>query len=205
MSDPDVMQEQRDDALHTIELLERKIETMTTQLEAMSEELEAQMAEAGASINWQMLDEDGVRCQLTLRVPSAKQQPALIAYRKKRIAELKEQDWTLVEQPPAKTAAAGNGSLPTKRQTDDSGEKAGQEHVDFRVERLVANVAGGKAYWKLQGGRYSKHGVTIWPETLGLAGIEVDQLDPTQTYDVDGTATALLVDGKVKKVVSWKR
>ena len=72
----------------------------------------------------------------------------------------------------------------------------------FAAEKLVCSVNDGKTYYKIQGGPFTKWGVTVWPETVAHI-FDLDQLDPTQTYDLTGyTCTYIRVDGKPKKVTA---
>lgn len=74
---------------------------------------------------------------------------------------------------------------------------------------LVGNVYKKKAYWKIQGGKYSKHGVTIWPEIYREAtgGKELDDLDIMQEYPFEGyTAHFSLTDeGQPEKITKLFR
>ena len=74
----------------------------------------------------------------------------------------------------------------------------------FEAERLVGSTSGDKVYWKVQGGKFSKYGVTIWPEILEAIDIAVDTLDPTSEYTLEGyTAYYVLNDkGQPDKVVN---
>lgn len=76
--------------------------------------------------------------------------------------------------------------------------------LTFPAETLVANVHNGKTYWKVQGGQFSKYGVTIWPEVMAAAGLDPDQLDAMQTYDLTGrTATYCVTEeGNPQKVTA---
>jgi len=76
------------------------------------------------------------------------------------------------------------------------------ETETFAASSLVCSINDGKTYYKVQGGPFTKFGVTVWPETIATV-LDLDQLDPTQTYDLTGyTATYLRVDGKPKKVTA---
>lgn len=41
----------------------------------------------------------------------------------------------------------------------------------YPVERVAVSIEGGKRYIKLIAGKWSKHGVVVWPEVLAEAGI----------------------------------
>ena len=151
--------------------------------------------EAPASLNFTGVTQRGWRIQLTLRDDN---EANLLERFKTTTSVLLDLGITpngAKEEPAA--VASSNGAppavaTPTATQGDED---------SFSAETLVASVNEGKAYWKVQGGPFSKFGVTVWPEVLGEAGFDCDQLDPTQTYDLAGhTATYLRVDGKPKKV-----
>lgn len=73
----------------------------------------------------------------------------------------------------------------------------------FETRMLVGNVHKGKVYWKVQGGKYSMHGITIWPEVY-KAGTnkELKDLDVMQKHPLEGyTAYFSLNDkGQPEKV-----
>lgn len=71
----------------------------------------------------------------------------------------------------------GNGHPPTA----DNGEE-----LSFQAATLEGERKKGKDYWKVKGGKYVQHGVTIWPEVLQAAGFEVENLDTDQTYTLAG-------------------
>ena len=99
--------------------------------------------------------------------------------------------------PPAVTAP--NGVPPT---TPAQVVATESETETFAASSLVCSINDGKTYYKVQGGPFTKFGVTVWPETIATV-LDLDQLDPTQTYDLTGyTATYLRVDGKPKKVTA---
>lgn len=83
-------------------------------------------------------------------------------------------------------------------------QTAESKPVTFPAESLTATVNKGKTYWKVSGGMYKKFGVTIWGEVLAEAGFDVEKLDPTKTYDLNGyTAYVYMSDeGKPQKI--WK-
>ena len=67
----------------------------------------------------------------------------------------------------------------------------------FEAERLVGSTTGDKVYWKVQGGKFSQYGVTIWPEVLEAAGFAADQ-DPTQEYNLEGYTAYYTLNDKQK-------
>ena len=97
------------------------------------------------------------------------------------------------QAPPPQTV----DDFPTEQPGQDQ-----KEYDDFTAESLTGTMNNGKVYWKVKGGRWAKFGVTVWQEVLEAAGFNFDELDPAQTYDLTGyTATAMLEDGKPKKVI----
>jgi hypothetical protein len=44
------------------------------------------------------------------------------------------------------------------------------------VERLDVDVKAGKKFFVVKGGKYQKHGIRIWPETLKHAGIDPEAI-----------------------------
>jgi len=98
-------------------------------------------------------------------------------------------------------------SAPPQGASGRQGQPAPAQRETFQAQTLGATTDKGKVYWKVYGGRFSKYGVTIWPETLQAAGYDVENLDPAQTYNLAGyTATYVCKeDGKPSKVVELKR
>tara|TARA_R110000787_G_scaffold150717_5_gene264650 strand:- start:155 stop:640 length:486 start_codon:yes stop_codon:yes gene_type:complete len=107
-------------------------------------------------------------------------------------------------EPTGKTASpptfsAPNGAPPT---TPAQVVATESETETFAASSLVCSINDGTTYYKVQGGPFIKFGVTVWSEVIGTI-FDLDQLDPTQTYDLTGyTATYLRVDGKPKKVTA---
>lgn len=75
--------------------------------------------------------------------------------------------------------------------------------LTFEAEEIVSTMHDGTVYWKVKGGVYTKFGVTIWPEVLQESGFDYDQMDPRETYDINGRKAVcqLNEEGKPKKVV----
>lgn len=81
------------------------------------------------------------------------------------------------------------------------------EEASFTAETITATVDDGKAYWKVKGGPFTKFGVTVWPEVLGPAGFDVDQLNPLKPVNINGWTAYYLMkpNGQPKKVVRLVR
>jgi len=92
--------------------------------------------------------------------------------------------------PPAAQAQASNGG------TDS-----------FEASILCGSINGSKTYWKVKGGRFSKFGVSVWPEVLKPAGYDTDALDPRQEYNIQGFVAYYVMDeeGKATKVTRLER
>lgn len=73
----------------------------------------------------------------------------------------------------------------------------------FTAESLSATMDKGKTYWKVQGGMFSKFGVTVWPEVLAGAGFETEQMNPAKVYDLTGYTAVYVLneEGKAQKVI----
>ena len=80
-------------------------------------------------------------------------------------------------------------------------------HYDISEDfELVVTMAGGKTYWKVKGGQFTKFGVTVWPEVLKDAGLATD-LDPMQVYSLQGYKAFYVTkdEGKPDKVVKLEK
>lgn len=79
--------------------------------------------------------------------------------------------------------------------------QASNGHGDqyFDAEALAGSITDGKAYWKVKGGRFTQWGVTIWPETISAAGLEVKN---GELYTLKGWRAyySTKSDGKPEKV-----
>lgn len=103
----------------------------------------------------------------------------------------------------------GNGAKPATPvvKTTAPPIASGNGSLTFEASKLVANVNEGNVYWKVKGGKFSRHGVTIWPEVLEAAGFEPDNLDPTETYSLSGSTAHYVVNenGNPQKVIKLER
>ena len=156
------------------------------------------MSEAPASINFRVTTAKGYDLMVTLR--SDVSEVDLLERFKNFVGVLEDHGATAVGRttaPPAVTAP--NGVPPT---TPAQVVATESETETFAASSLVCSINDGKTYFKIQGGPFTKFGVTVWSEVIGTI-FDLDQLDPTQTYDLTGyTATYLRVDGKPKKVTA---
>lgn len=77
----------------------------------------------------------------------------------------------------------------------------------FPAEELVATTSQGRTYWKVKGGKYAKWGVTVWPEVLAQAGIDVGQINTQMPFPLVGFTAHYTMkdDGNPAKVVALTR
>jgi hypothetical protein len=159
--------------------------------------------EAPSSINFKGTSSKGWETQWTLRDESE----AMLLERFRVFAGILSENG-IVPTGAATNGTAPNGAPPPTRtdtintQTPAHVVATESETETFAAEKLVCSINDGKTYFKIQGGPFTRFGVTVWSEVIGTI-FDLDQLDPTQTYDLTGyTATYLRVDGKPKKVTA---
>jgi hypothetical protein len=76
----------------------------------------------------------------------------------------------------------------------------------FLADQLVADVLDGRAYWKVKGGQYRKHGIRVWPEVLEAFGVNLAELNPTEPFSLPPGTVATFVyneDGTINKVIHF--
>lgn len=167
--------------------------------------------EAGASLNVEVLDADGIRTQLTLRAESASDWLALLRERKAFIEAARKNGWQITRQaaptsapapstPAAIEAALGAPSAP-KAAPQGSGETFSSIE-DFQASEISVSADDkGKMQYKVKGGRYSKFGVRVWPETLAALGLDATKLQ-LGTYQFSAMVRAVLDEnGKATKII----
>ncbi len=64
--------------------------------------------------------------------------------------------------------------------------------LSFKPETLSANVTDGKVFWRVKGERWSKFGITIWPEVLKAANLT--NLDPDKQYSLSNFKSAIYIN-----------
>lgn len=156
----------------------------------------APLPEAPASVNFRMVHTiTQTECQFTLR---GHNEADLQERLERRIGSLVDSGWVAFDayvdqrraeretrqpQPPAQTPLTSPVSAalpPALPAATGSGE------LSFPAKSLNCETKDGKAYWKVKGGKYSQHGVSIWPEALAESGFDPDQLNPMTVYNLDG-------------------
>lgn len=165
------------------------------QEQAISERLVG-LPEVPVSVNFYCVDQAGFNYQWTLRDTD---EMALV----KRVAAFK--DWLLkhgvvpkqVGQQPQgqqqQSQAAANSLPPVKGEKSERAAQLtppaatnGGNRLSFQAESMVGSVQDGQQYWKVKGGKFSKYGVTVWPEVLEAAGFDIDALNIGQRYNLQG-------------------
>jgi hypothetical protein len=153
----------------------------------------ATMSEAPASLNFFAITEKGWNLQITLRDVD---EFNLL----KRFAKLAQH----LESMHVTPKQVGHPAAQTEA-VKSNGTTAAEGAVTFQADKLITNVSEGKTAFKVKGGKYSKFGVTIYPEVLAEAGFDVDLLDPTKVIDLKGYTAHVIMDGdkavKVSKLV----
>lgn len=97
----------------------------------------------------------------------------------------------------------GQDQAPRQSKPAEVPHRADSGALTFRAKTMEATINGGKAYWKVKGGKFDKFGITIWPEVLEDAGFNLEELDPMKVYQLDAYVAAytLKEDGKPDKIV----
>lgn len=71
----------------------------------------------------------------------------------------------------------------------------------FPAIDLSAALLDGKIYWKVRGGKYSRHGLTLWPEMAAAHGFDLDSLNIQQKYPLTGW-TVVYTDGDPPRIAN---
>ena len=146
--------------------------------------------EAPRSVNFRGYTKTGWDCQWTIRATDTDKLLEAQADMIKRLEAIGVQpkgglrDITTgkpapVSPPPATATAQAILDQPPPVQAEALVDNAS---YTFEAERLVCEVKGEKNYWKVQGGKYSQHGVRIWPEIMDAAGFEWAEADVEDGY-----------------------
>ena len=149
------------------------------------------MEEARASLNFFGITRKGWNVQFTLRDDD---EAALMDRFAAFVLKLEESH--VVPKPvgqqattPPQNAQNGSGgaqSAPPTVSTPPAAAAHPDGPLTFQAVDMVGSTSQGKTYWKVRGGQFTKFGVTIWPETLKVAGFDMDALDPAEVYDLTG-------------------
>lgn len=152
------------------------------------------------SLNWQMQDGYGATVQVTMRCAVLEDWPSVMKTRAAFLDAAQKGGWTFpgpVKMAEGlKVAKPDNGIKPPPIQR----AQPGADELTFEAETLSSNTSDGKTFWKVKGGRWSKWGVTIWPEALADAGLAVK---PGEAYSLKGWTAHYVAkpDGQPEKVV----
>lgn len=89
--------------------------------------------------------------------------------------------------------------LPAGQQVQPAASRAvGESYIEFPAQFIALEVKDGKAYYKIKGGNYTKHGVRVWEEVLVNAGIDVASM-PLTGMKLEGlNAVAMIYNGDTK-------
>lgn len=179
-------------------------------LQAHNAELEqaarsALLPEAPACVNFKMVHViTQTEAQFTLRDhDEASLQERLNRY----ISSLVDSGWlafdAYVDQRRAEREANGKAPAATPLPTPASLPQAAPPPAavaggepSFPAKTLNGSVVDGKTYWKIKGGKFTQHGVAIWPEALQEAGFDPGQLSPMTVYNLDGYTAFYTVNDK---------
>lgn len=112
----------------------------------------------------------------------------------------------LLDRAEAQTAAAAaNIGEPEDHFTPaqrEEWENAGASYTDFDAEVIAVGMDdNGKPVYKVRGGKFSKFGVRVWPETLPMLGVEIATLKPGPNQFNQRVRAMLDDKGQAKKVV----
>jgi len=195
---------------------------LVKQLQAEHDQLKQALSavplpEAPASVNFRMVHTvTQTECLFTLRGHS---EADLQERLQRRISSLVDSGWVAfdvyVDQRRAEREVNGNSkaaqipppALPAGPAAAAPPLPQPTGELTFPAKALAGTVSGGKPYWKVKGGKFSQHGVSIWPEALAAAGFDPDQLNVMTVYNLEGyTATYIINDkGQPHKVVKLAR
>ena len=183
-------------------------------VESMEGTLEVAVAwpETPVSVNFYAVDKDGFNYQWTLRDFDEMRLARRVSEFKhwlldhgvlpKPVGQQPQQSQPAAPQPPVSGTTNGTHTPPPA-----TGNKSAGQEQSFAADSLIGSILEGKLYWKVKGGRFSKYGVSIWPEVLKAAGYDVDALDPRQVYGLNGFTAYYATDenGKATKVTRLER
>lgn len=181
-------------------------DTMTDQNENNNgNQPQAPLPEAPASMTAKVIDRNGFDVLLTVRDYSMQ---ALFKKWNKFSNQLVELGYaptnaprqaTPPQAPPEQTPADIEREINPERaaasqqpQEAAAPAPAAGGHDAIIAERLIGSVSKGKVYWKIIGGKYQEHGISIWPEVLQPALVEglipglQGDLDPRCEYSLSG-------------------
>jgi hypothetical protein len=79
------------------------------------------------------------------------------------------------------------------------------DDLSFVTETISVSITNEKKFFKVKGGKYSKFGVTAWPEVLHSIGMNTENAEAKE-YPFPGyKATYVLKDGKPSKVTKLEK
>lgn len=77
--------------------------------------------------------------------------------------------------------------------------------IVFATEKLSVTESEKGKYFKVKGGKYSKFGVTVWPEVLTKVGIDPNKAEVKEYPFVGWQAVCTVKDGNPHKVIELRK
>jgi hypothetical protein len=140
-------------------------------------ELSEKPAEAGFSTNLFLIHPAMGRVQFTFRGATSQDWGIVLGDLDRFLHYMREKGWIF----DGKSAGAAPEVIPTQEPTrqpiDDSGSDL-PEIKSFYADSLSVSMNNGKYYYKVIGGVFKQYGVTVWPEVLTAAGLNVSEGQP---------------------------
>jgi len=154
------------------------------------------MQEAGFSISFQIIDSQGRQCQITMRDENRDNWKEVLKTR----AQVLDAIGAVAPQqvaPPQQAQLTGPRAVPPQQDG---------EHEDFEADTIFRGVSDrtGEPTFKIRGGRYKQHGVTVWPEVLPALGIDPETLHNGPNPISGLRVRALLGPNKEGQIVAKK-
>ena len=162
-------------------------------------------AEAPISLNFVLTRKDGMSVQFTLREGlQADDAVKLFGVMQHMIDTALAKGWTV----PGGKATAAVQVIPMSAQAAPAAPQSEHPRIDnsalsFPVSTLGVTIDNGKTYFKAKGGRFEKFGVTVWPEVLAAAGLDVSNLP--QKWAGWTAYYSVKEDGKPEKVTKLEK
>lgn len=178
----------------------------------------SKLPEMPVSVNFYAVDQDGFNYQWTLRdineIGLLKRVNAFKALLLSNGVVPKQVGQQPQGQAQQGQAADNSPRPPMKGETSERaamvtppGANGNKNALSFQADNMVGSITEGQQYWKVKGGKFSKYGVTVWPEVLEAAGFDVDALNIGQRYSLQGFTAYYVLnsEGKPHKVTELVR
>jgi hypothetical protein len=137
-----------------------------------------QPSEAGFSTNLFLNHSKMGRVQFTFRGRTSQDWGATLEDLDRFLHYMSGKGWTFDGKPQdAHEIIPAQTQEPIHQPIDDGGN-AMPEVKSFIADKLSVSMNNGKYYYKVIGGVFKQYGVTVWPEILVLAGLNVSEGQP---------------------------